>query len=36
MYVEVARSSNAEAAAAGRTKYPVRTPGATVFENEDV
>ena len=36
MYVETARSSNAAASASGRTKYPVRTPGATVFENDDV
>ena len=36
MYVETARSSNAAASLCGRTKYPVRTPGATVFENDDV
>ena len=36
MYVETARSSKAAAVSAGSTKYPVRKPGAAVFENEDV
>ena len=31
MYVEAARSSNPVASPSGSTKYPVRSPGATVF-----
>ena len=36
MYIEFARSSKAAESAAGSTKYPVRRPGATVFEKDDV
>ena len=36
MYVETARSSYAERSASGTTNQPTRSPGATVFENDEV
>ncbi len=36
MYVETARSSYEEASSDGTTNQPIRRPGATVFENDDV
>jgi hypothetical protein len=36
MYVETARSSIRTASSCGSTNQPTRSPGATVFEKEDV
>ena len=36
MYVDTARSSYALRRASGTTNHPTRSPGATVFENDDV
>ena len=35
MYVDVASASSSAASSAGRTNQPTRTPGATVFENDE-
>jgi hypothetical protein len=36
MYAEAAAASTRPASASGRTRYPTRRPGATVFENDEL